>query len=52
MNETVLNPMLDQFPDQPFCPKRAWEPMTGGKVMEGEAGLVLAASARAHVDWR
>lgn len=52
MNETVLNPMLDHFPDQLVCPNRAWEPMTAGKVMEGEAGLVLAASAWAHVDWR
>ena len=45
-NETLLNPMLHQFPDQPFCTKGAWELMCARKVMVGEAGPVLAATAR------
>lgn len=44
-NETLLNPMLDQFPDQSCCTKGAWELMCARKVTVGEAGLVLAAAA-------
>lgn len=44
-NETLLNPMLDQFPDKPFCTKGAWELMCARKVMVGEAGLVLTETA-------
>jgi len=43
--ETLFNPMLDQFPNQTFCMKGAWELMCARKVMVSEAGLVLTATA-------
>lgn len=43
-NETLLNPMLEQFLNQPFCRKGVWELTCAQEVMEGEAGLAFAAA--------
>lgn len=43
-NETLLNSILDQFLNQPFCRKGVWELMCAREVVESEAGLAFAAA--------